>query len=132
MTSSPRSQLLVNESHTVGCCGATNIPLGAKFYYLHSVLHDWSDEKCRTILTELVRVMKPGFSKILINEIVVPDQNAHWLMTGLDLIIMVLTAASERTEKQWENLLGSVGLRIVKIWGHPESTKSLIEADLMN
>lgn len=131
MTSSPRSQSTVNESHTVACCGATNILLGAKFYYMHSVLHDWSDERCQTILTELVRVMKPGFSKILINEIVVPDQNAHWRMTGLDLIIMVLTAASERTEKQWEKLLSSVGLRIVKIWGHPEGTKSLIEADLV-
>ena len=80
---------------------------------------------------ELVRVMKPGFSKILINEIVIPDQNAHWLTTGLDLIVMGLLAASERTENQWEILLGSVGLRIVKIWGHPESTKSLIEADLI-
>ena len=122
----------MNGNLTVAFCGATDNLLGAKFYYLHSVLHDWSDEKCQTILKELVRVMKPGFSKVLIHEIVVPDQNAHWLITGLDLIIMVLTAASERTEKQWENLLGSVGLRIVKIWGHPESTKSLIEADLVD
>ena len=75
--------------------------------------------------------MKPGFSKILVNENVVPDQNAPWLMTGLDLLTMVLGAASERTEKQWENLLNSVGLRIVKIWGHPEGTESLIEADLL-
>ena len=122
---------MVNKSHTVACCGITNILLEARFYYLHSVLHDWSDERCQTILNELVRVMKPGFSKILINEIVIPDQNAHWLPTGLDLILMGLLAASERTENQWEILLGSVGLRIVKIWVHPESTKSLIEADLI-
>ena len=130
MTSSPRSQFMVSKSCTVGYCRATNVLLGAKFYYLHFVLHDWSDDRCQTILTELVRVMKPGFSKILINENVVPDQNAHWFATGLDLLVMVLGAASERTEKQWEYLLNSVGLRIVKIWRHPEATESLIEADL--
>ena len=122
---------MVNESYNVACCGGTNILLGAKFYYLHSILHDWSEDRSQIISTELVGVMKPGFSKILINKNVVPDQNAHWLMTGLDLLTMVSGAASERTEKQWENLLNSVDLRIMKIWKYPEGTESLIEADLL-
>lgn len=103
---------------------------GAKFYYLHSVLHNWTDSQCRTILTQLVHAMKSGYSKILINDFVIPDQNPPWLMTSLDLIMMAMSAATERTSKQWQELLSSVGLKIVQIWSHPDSTESLIEAEL--
>lgn len=94
------------------------------------MLHDWSDEKCQQILTQLVQAMRKGYSKILINENVVPDKNAPWLMTGLDLLVMTLGAASERTEMQWKKLLAAAGLKIVKIWSHLEGIESLIEADV--
>lgn len=103
---------------------------GAKFYYLHSVLHNWTDEQCRSILAELVRAMKSGYSKILINDFVLPDQNPPWLMTSLDWVMMAMTAATERTNNQWHKLLSSVGLEIVRIWSHPDSRESLIEAEL--
>ena len=74
--------------------------------------------------------MKTGHSKILINDFVVPDKNAPWLMTSLDILMMVMGAATERTSKQWHELLSSVGLKIVKIWSHPDSGESLIEAEL--
>lgn len=74
--------------------------------------------------------MKIGYSKILINDYVVPDQNPPWLMTSLDVMMMILNAAIERTSRQWHELLSSVGLKIVKIWSHPDSGESLIEAEL--
>lgn len=40
---------------------------------MHSVLHDWPDEQCRKILENLAPAMKRGFSKLLINEIVISD-----------------------------------------------------------
>ena len=108
----------------------TNDLVGARAYYLHSVLHDWPDEKCREILRNITSVMKKGYSKILINENVVPSTSAHWETTGLDIIMMTLFSSVERPEASWRALLASVGLRIVKIWSYEVGTESLIEAEL--
>ncbi|KAL4881812.1 S-adenosyl-L-methionine-dependent methyltransferase [Aspergillus karnatakaensis] len=103
---------------------------GARAYYMHSVLHDWADADCRRILSNLVPAMKKGYSKILINENVIPSTNAYWETTSLDLIMMADFASQERTEKQWVELVESVGLRIVKIWTRRRGVESLIECEL--
>ncbi|CAI7584217.1 unnamed protein product [Penicillium manginii] len=103
---------------------------GARAYFLHSILHDWNDAICQDILSKIVSAMAPGYSKILINENVVPDRGAHWQATSLDFIMMVDLAAKERTEKQWHSLIESVGLKVTKIWTRIDSAESLIECDL--
>lgn len=104
--------------------------LGARAYYMHSVLHDWADADCRRILSNLAQAMKPGYSKILINENVIPSTNAYWETTSLDIIMMADFASQERTEKQWRELTASVGLKIVKIWTRRRGVESLIECEL--
>jgi hypothetical protein len=47
--------------------------------------------------------MTRGYSSILINENVVPDKDAHWLTTSLDVVMMSVFAAAERTEKHVSN-----------------------------
>ena len=74
--------------------------------------------------------MTPGYSKVLINENVIPDTGAHWQATALDIVMMADFAAKERTERQWHTLIESAGLRIVKIWTVQTSTESLIECEL--
>ncbi|KAL4813490.1 S-adenosyl-L-methionine-dependent methyltransferase [Aspergillus spinulosporus] len=103
---------------------------GARAYYMHSVLHDWADADCRRILSNLVSAMKRGYSKILINENVIPSTNAYWETTSLDIIMMANFASQERTEKQWYALVESVGLKIVKIWTRRRGVESLIECEL--
>ncbi|KAL4997402.1 S-adenosyl-L-methionine-dependent methyltransferase [Aspergillus recurvatus] len=103
---------------------------GARAYYMHSVLHDWADADCRRILSNLVPAMERGYSKILINENVIPSTNAYWETTSLDIIMMADFASQERTEKQWHALVESVGLRIVKIWTRRRGVESLIECEL--
>ncbi|KAJ5787090.1 hypothetical protein N7457_002080 [Penicillium paradoxum] len=103
---------------------------GARAYFLHSVLHDWNDETCQKILSKLVAAMSPGYSKLLINENVIPDTGAHWQATSLDMIMMVDLAAKERTEKQWYQVIEPVGLKITKIWTPSDSAESLIECEL--
>ncbi|CAD6593162.1 MAG: hypothetical protein ASARMPREDX12_006914 [Alectoria sarmentosa] len=105
---------------------------GAKAYYMHSVLHDWSDDNARKILTQLREALKPGHSKILINENVVADQGADWKITSLDWTMMVMAGSCERTETQWRALVGSVGLKISGIWKGEGATESLIEAVLVD
>ncbi|KNG80147.1 O-methyltransferase [Aspergillus nomiae NRRL 13137] len=103
---------------------------GARAYSLHSVLHNWNDEDCQTILSRLVASMAPGYSKILINEIDIPKTGAHWEATAMDILITVHLAAGVRTEQQWHQRIESVGLKVAKIWHRVGSVASLIECEL--
>lgn len=75
--------------------------------------------------------MTKGYSKLLINENVIPDKGAHWLTTGLDLVMMSLCSSTERTEQHWCLLLESAGFKITQIWTYEPGTESLIEAELV-
>ncbi|RAH68369.1 o-methyltransferase [Aspergillus aculeatinus CBS 121060] len=105
---------------------------GARAYYMHSILHDWTDDNCRRILANLVPAMRKGHSKLLINENVIPETNAYWETTSLDIIMMADFSSMERTESQWRALVQSVaGLRVVKIWTARRGVESLIECELV-
>ena len=74
--------------------------------------------------------MTPGYSKIILNELVLPDQGCGIVAAQLDISMMALLAATERSERQWRNVVGSAGLKIENIWtGVPES-ESIIELGL--
>jgi hypothetical protein len=78
----------------------------------------------------IIPAMTKGYRKILINENVIPNKGAHYLATGLDIMMMSMFAATERTEEGWTDMLTSVGLRIVKIWTYEKGIESLIEVEL--
>ncbi|KAM0715778.1 hypothetical protein Q7P37_008292 [Cladosporium fusiforme] len=110
----------------------TKQPLqGARAYYMHSVLHDWPNEVCERILANVKDAMEPGYSRLLINENVVPDVEAHWETTALDLMMLALFASRERTRAQWKHLLEDIaGFKIVKYWDIGNGVESLIECEL--
>lgn len=74
--------------------------------------------------------MKPGYSKLLINENVIPDIEADWQLTALDLMMMTIVSSGERKEQQWRQLLEKAGLKILKIWSYENGVESLIECEL--
>lgn len=74
--------------------------------------------------------MRPGYSKLLINENVVPDVGAAWSITSMHGLMMALGAVRERTEKQWRGLLGQAGLKATGVWTYEQGTESLIEAEI--
>lgn len=74
--------------------------------------------------------MQIGYSKLLINENVVPNVGAKSSITSMDWLMMALGAVKERTEKQWRTLLGEAGLKVVGIWTYEQGTESLIEAEI--
>ena len=82
---------------------------------LRHILHDWSDSACRRILENIAPAMEKGKSKLLIVETVLPPTNPPVVGTLMDIHLMAYPGA-ERTKSAWEQLLDSVGLRIVKIW----------------
>lgn len=72
--------------------------------------------------------MKPGYSKLIINDIVLPDKGAPRFATSSDMSMMSLLASIERSAGHWKQLLEQAGLKKVKIW--PGGTESVIEAEL--
>ncbi|OJK02617.1 hypothetical protein ASPACDRAFT_50168 [Aspergillus aculeatus ATCC 16872] len=103
---------------------------GARAYFLHSVLHDWPDAICQKILAPLRAAMTPGYSRLLINENVIPDRGAQWQATGLDFVMLADFAGAERTESQWTRLLHEAGFRILRIWAADRWSESLIECEV--
>ncbi|KZL80419.1 s-adenosyl-l-methionine-dependent methyltransferase [Colletotrichum incanum] len=103
---------------------------GARAYYMHGVLHDWSDEPARKILEMQRDALTPGYSSLLIHDHVAPESIAHPHTTAYDLTMMVMVAGEERTESHWRELLKSAGYRVVKIWSSPLAVQRIIEAEL--
>ncbi|KAL9612354.1 MAG: hypothetical protein Q9167_003041 [Letrouitia subvulpina] len=103
---------------------------GARAYYMHRILHDWPDDKCRDILRNQMPAMEKGYSRLLLNENVIPATGANWKITSLDMIMMTVLASTERTEQHWKELLGSVGLKVTNIYSCEVGGESLIEAEL--
>lgn len=85
---------------------------------------------CLKILGNTAAAMKPGYSKLLINEHVVPDTGAQWEMTGLDIMMLTLLSSRERTRENWEDLLTKAGLKISRIYSARADAESLIECEL--
>jgi hypothetical protein len=104
--------------------------LHARCYFFHAVPHDWPDADCVRMFQQVKTALKPGYSKLLIYEVVLPKKGAMNMMTTLDLLLMNCTSGMERTEEHWGKLLGEAGFRIVRIVGHQRAVESVIEADL--
>ncbi|KAL8714436.1 MAG: hypothetical protein Q9220_001769 [cf. Caloplaca sp. 1 TL-2023] len=104
--------------------------IGAKAYYLRGILHDWPDRACREILSNTATAMKKGYSRLLIDEVVLPDTNVPARGAFLDLTMMAIETGAERTSTQWHELLSSIGLHVEKIWSTGAGLESVIEAVL--
>ncbi|KAK1479365.1 hypothetical protein CTAM01_14712 [Colletotrichum tamarilloi] len=107
---------------------------GAKAYFMHSIMHDWPDDVCKKILASLAEAMKPGYSKLLIFEVVIPRTCAYWEATAGDILMMNQLSALERTEDHWHQLVEESGLnlRIVNFWKCGQShVENLIECELV-
>ena len=74
--------------------------------------------------------MMPGYSKIIVNELVLPDQGCGMIAAQLDIAMMACFAATERSERQWHEVVDSAGLEIEKIWTDVPEAESIIELAL--
>lgn len=73
--------------------------------------------------------MERGYSKMLINDWVLPDKGASFQAAMMDMNMMANLAGKERTESQWKSLLDQAGLLVVEIWGSSDEER-VIEAVL--
>lgn len=103
------------------------IPAGARLYFMRSIMHDWADDKCVEILKHIVAAMDPKYSRLLIDDIVVPETEVDWLTASLDLCMWLFFSGIERTISQWKGLFDAVNLEIVHIWSTRSSEGRVIE-----
>ncbi|KAE8369973.1 S-adenosyl-L-methionine-dependent methyltransferase [Aspergillus caelatus] len=88
----------------------------AKAYYMRTVLHDWPDKPALEVLRHIRQAMASD-SILLINEHVMPEgANVPVLSATLDLHMMEVFSALERTEKQWIDLLERAEFKVTKVW----------------
>jgi hypothetical protein len=108
----------------------TRVPEGGDIYVLKSVLHDWDDDRCRTILTRCRAAMSPR-ARLIIVEFVLPDHTTDdpGLVPGalLDLIMLAYAGGRERTRSEFAALLDAAGLALHNATALP-SGPHLIEA----
>jgi len=96
------------------------IPPGSDAYLMSNILHDWSDEQCRVILTNCYRAMRTE-SRLLVVEMVIPPGNEPSVAKLLDLEMLVITGGRERTEPEFKNLFESSGFKFSRIIPTKES-----------
>ncbi len=86
----------------------------ADLYVMKQVLHDWNDEQCRTILGNCAKHLPRG-GRVLVIEMVIPDDNAPSAAQLMDLNMLVMLPGRERTAGQYAELFGAAGLRFVDV-----------------
>ena len=62
------------------------------------------------ILTRIKEAMKPGYSRLIIHEQIMPDHGPHPWAAVSDINQMGANASFERTKEQWSALLKAAGL----------------------
>ncbi|KAH8585512.1 putative O-methyltransferase [Bisporella sp. PMI_857] len=97
---------------------------GADVYLFRFILHDHTDMNCIKILSQIIDAMDPEKSRILIDDAVVPEvlgQESLRIFNLLDIYMMMILNAKERSESQWSEVFEAVNERLMleKIWREP-------------
>ena len=72
--------------------------------------------------------MKKGYSRILINDFVLPEKGANLFQASFDLWMMADVTGQERTLKEWVALFDASGLKLVEV--HTLGMDSVLEVEL--
>lgn len=90
------------------------VPGGGDAYLLKSVLHNWDDPRCRQILRQCRRAMRPT-ARLLVIERVRPDEpgsgTRHRAVARTDMNMLVSLTGRERTEREYAALFADTGLQ---------------------
>ncbi|KAI0160659.1 S-adenosyl-L-methionine-dependent methyltransferase [Xylariaceae sp. FL1272] len=98
---------------------------GARAYYMRNVLHDFPDKECVQIL-ESIKAGMTEDSVILVDEMALPERDAPWRATQLDISMITCLAARERSELDWRNLFDQAGLKLRTIWQYTDELRDCV------
>jgi len=91
------------------------VPAGADAYLLSRMLHDWTDDDARRVLATCRSAVGPD-SRLLVVEAILPERAADQpAVIRMDLHMLVLLGARERTEVQFRRLLADAGFEVRRV-----------------
>ena len=90
-----------------------NVPAGDA-YVLKRILHDWTDDVCVTILSNIRKAMNPG-GRVVVVDCVIPPGNEPHGGKVLDVLMMSALPGFERTEKEFAALFQRAGLKFARV-----------------
>ncbi|KAI0087631.1 S-adenosyl-L-methionine-dependent methyltransferase [Irpex rosettiformis] len=110
---------------------------GCDVYFMKSIMHDWNDERCITILKNIRKVMRPD-SKVLFNEYLLRPAIPHSMSSsaidiapapllsnggvgrsrlyGLDIVVLGLCNSRERFLREYADIAEQAGLKLNGVW----------------
>ena len=91
------------------------VPAGADAYLLSRVLHDWDDEDALRILA-VCRAAMPERGRLLVVDAILPERAKDGeFAIRMDLHMLLLLGARERTEAEFRALLGKAGFEVRRV-----------------
>jgi hypothetical protein len=103
-----------------------SVPAGGDIYFLKAIIHDWEDSKAIDILKTIKKSL-PDHGKVVLLETILKE-TGYLHGTLMDLHMMVLGNAKERTEEEFSQLFAAAGLKLSRVVPLPPSFFYAIEA----
>lgn len=103
-----------------------SVPTGCDVCVLRWVIHDWDDERARTILRNCRAVLPPA-GRLLLVESVVPPGNEPHPSKLMDFVMLTALGGRERTADEYRQLLNEAGFRMSRVIA-TASPMSIVEA----
>lgn len=99
----------------------------ADAYFLKWILHNFSDEECLQVLSNVYETAPPD-GRLFVIETVIPGPGTSHYAKRLDVVMMVQTGGRERTREEYADLLERAGWELVETWVPKEGPLSILEA----
>jgi hypothetical protein len=96
-------------------------------YIMKMILHDWSDDECIKILSNIQRASPVG-GRVLVVEHVVPGPETPHFSKLFDIHMMCALTGRERTEKEYAELVSRAGLEYTQTHYPPSRSIGVVEA----
>lgn len=113
----------------VACVGGSffdAVPPGGDLYLLKQILHDWSDDECRTILARVRAAMAEG-TRLAVVERLLPEQYRPHNAYVVDVIMLLWTSGRERKLSEYVAMLEQAGFAFDRVTENPDGL-SVVEA----
>ena len=89
------------------------VPSGGDAYLLAQILHNWNDERCVAILRHCRRAI-PAHGKLLVIELVLPEGEEPFFGKWVDLHMLVMLGARERTVGEYSARFNAAGFELAR------------------
>lgn len=91
------------------------VPQGYDAIMMKAILHDWDDDKCVKLLKNCREALEVGDKLVIIDIVVDRASPLYAAQRVADVGMMCTAGGKERTNEEFQGLLGSTGFSLVKV-----------------